>query len=1054
MCLNMSVEYVRGSEWRKWDLHVHTPCSVLNNQFPNDWDVYVKELFNRAIDNDIACIGITDYFSIEGYKKLRSEYLCNEKKLQSIFAGELAIDTEYLTKIHSILILPNIEFRLENIITSEKSVNEKGAQETKNVKLEYHLLLSDKLSISQIEDNILSQLHFSSSCSVQLGTDRMPLTKSNLEHLGAKLKKDQPEFNSKSDYYVGCMCASIDFNELSEVLKKNNNDLLNKCLFVLSEDDITKYSWKDSAHQVRKNIYANSHLIFSSNEKTIRWGLLNETKEEFSSYKGCIWGSDAHRISELFVPTANRFCWIKADPTFLGLLHVAIHPHDRCYIGNVPPSLTHFVNNKAHYIDSIAVRRNQSAKNSENWFNTHLPMNMGLVAIIGNKGSGKSALSDIIGFLCHSSAIENASFLSKERFQREDKKYANDYNGLITWKDGHQICESTLYAVQDNSILEYAKYLPQKYIESVCNNLDDKFQQEINQAIFSYIDKAERGDSMNLDELIERKSSYLHTSIRNEQQKIEPINKHLISLEDKLAPSFLDDCQKRLKQLEEELIRLTDNKPQEVVSPSKTEDAEITKKIADIDVAIAMIEKEIKESSFRLGEIANKNDEITEILASIESIEEVILEANTKYKNFSSKNGFDYSNDLLTLKISKEPLIDYRAKLNHEKNLIAPKMQEAFEIIDWNNEEQVKRLQEEYDKSLYFQKEKLTHEKNNLVSTTGQEQQRYQKYRNDLKNWQGKKEALIGNAKTENTIEFYKELIRYISEDLKKDIENLDMQRLEHIKNIHHYYAKISTILFDMYQPIRQKLENLLNGVDDTIDFSADINAKKSLSSELVTQINKSAKGPLRTVTVATAFFDELIRGTDFNDTDSLISFYNKIISTIREDPEQISKVVPDRGAFYEYLSELKYLSVDYALKLGNKKIIELSPGERGMVLLVFYLALSKDDTPLIIDQPEDNLDNQSVFNRLVPCIMEAKKHRQVIIVTHNPNIAVACDAEQIIYCDIDKTKTNISYVSGSIENTEIRRRVIDVLEGTEPAFDLRRSKYFFDLTNHSIYSE
>lgn len=73
----------------------------------------------------------------------------------------------------------------------------------------------------------------------------------------------------------------------------------------------------------------------------------------------------------------------------------------------------------------------------------------------------------------------------------------------------------------------------------------------------------------------------------------------------------------------------------------------------------------------------------------------------------------------------------------------------------------------------------------------------------------------------------------------------------------------------------------------------------------------------------------------------------------------------------------------------------ELSPGERGMVLLVFYLALSKDNIPLITDQPEDNLDNQSVYKKLVPCINEAKNNLQVIIVTHNPNIAVACDAEQ-----------------------------------------------------------
>ena len=71
-----------------------------------------------------------------------------------------------------------------------------------------------------------------------------------------------------------------------------------------------------------------------------------------------------------------------------------------------------------------------------------------------------------------------------------------------------------------------------------------------------------------------------------------------------------------------------------------------------------------------------------------------------------------------------------------------------------------------------------------------------------------------------------------------------------------------------------------------------------------------------------------------------------------------------------------RYININYTLTLGKKKLNELSPGERGVVLLVFYLALNKSNLPLIIDQPEDNLDNQSVFTRLVPCIKKAKKNR------------------------------------------------------------------------------
>ena len=94
----------------------------------------------------------------------------------------------------------------------------------------------------------------------------------------------------------------------------------------------------------------------------------------------------------------------------------------------------------------------------------------------------------------------------------------------------------------------------------------------------------------------------------------------------------------------------------------------------------------------------------------------------------------------------------------------------------------------------------------------------------------------------------------------------------------------------------------------------------------------------------------------------------------------------------------------------------------------------------MIIDQPEENLDNESIYSLLVPYIRRVKKHRQVIIVTHNPNLAVVCDAEQIIYANKDKNQ--IHYELGSIENPAMNKKVIDILEGTLPAFSNRDIKY------------
>ena len=78
-----------------------------------------------------------------------------------------------------------------------------------------------------------------------------------------------------------------------------------------------------------------------------------------------------------------------------------------------------------------------------------------------------------------------------------------------------------------------------------------------------------------------------------------------------------------------------------------------------------------------------------------------------------------------------------------------------------------------------------------------------------------------------------------------------------------------------------------------------------------------------------------------------------------------------------------------------------------------------------------------------MPCIKDAKRRRQIIMVTHNPNLAVVCDAEQVVYAEIHKDNLNeVVYLSGSIEDPVINRKIIDVLEGTRPAFDKRDDKY------------
>jgi len=215
--------------------------------------------------------------------------------------------------------------------------------------------------------------------------------------------------------------------------------------------------------------------------------------------------------------------------------------------------------------------------------------------------------------------------------------------------------------------------------------------------------------------------------------------------------------------------------------------------------------------------------------------------------------------------------------------------------------------------------------------------------------------------------------------------------------------------------------------------------------------ISQKAKGSLYGVEDGFKRLSEMMDSTDINIEESFIKCIEQIIDCLEQDDRDGKKekivishqVKKDILGFYNFLFGIDYLMPRYNLKLGDTELSQLSPGEKGALLLIFYLLIDKNDIPLIMDQPEENLDNQSVYELLVQYIKEAKKRRQIIIVTHNPNLAVVCDAEQIIYARINKTNKNVvSYETGSIENPTINRRIIDVLEGTMPAFSNRDSKY------------
>lgn len=159
------------------------------------------------------------------------------------------------------------------------------------------------------------------------------------------------------------------------------------------------------------------------------------------------------------------------------------------------------------------------------------------------------------------------------------------------------------------------------------------------------------------------------------------------------------------------------------------------------------------------------------------------------------------------------------------------------------------------------------------------------------------------------------------------------------------------------------------------------------------------------------------------------------------------------------------WYNIHYIVKSGSDTVEEMSPGKKALVLLELLISLEDSRCPILIDQPEDDLDNRSIYCDLVQFIRSKKLDRQIIVVTHNANIVLGADTEEVIVAnqeghDTPNATRRFEYRSGSIENdvilldengnplpgilnrSGIQTQICDILEGGKNAFELRKHKY------------
>lgn len=1022
--------YSRGSVWRRWDLHVHTPYSVLNNGFGDDFDVYAAEVFNRAIKDGIAVIGVTDYFSIDGYKEL-SEIQGDDQRLEAMLGADRVGPAK------EILLLPNIELRLSEFVTVG----------TDDSRLNMHVLFSDRVPIREIEENFLQRLQFVSHSAPDSPDEMKNLTKANLEDLGAEVKRGHERFRGESDLKVGVTQVSVAHTEITKCLEPRA--FRGRHLVVLaSDEDLSGVSWDGQGHHTRKLLVQKSHMLWSSNPKTRSFALgehedtVEEFEAQFNRRKACVHGSDAHEFEKLFVFDLDRKLWVRADPTFDGLAQLLVEPEDRVYIGGEPPALARVRSAAARTIDSVVFERSDEAGPDDKWFSGEVELNPGLVVIIGKKGSGKSALADAIGLAGGAHTQRHFSFLTPRRFLDPKDNLGRFFDVELRWLAGDPE-RARLDERVDPSLPERVKYLPQSYLETICGDLDGSegrraFDAELEAVIFSHIPAADRLSRSSLHELLAHKTAETEEQIRHLRIKLGELNREFLSLRRRNSEVSRKALAEQLAQRQADLEAHRKAKPVEVPDPAKQakSTANPTKPEEDLAAVVAEIEsldEQRVKAQAKDQEAKKKKAALDRMLKRIETFEERVSEFFEQSRE-----------DAIVLEIDTASLLSV--------DIQTGALMALGKEVDQEIEELALALDPDRTGSIIHRRKAKSEQADKLRLALDEPQRRFQEYRRKLSGWETQEKEILGSPQDPKSVKGLEAIQEGLTQIPAQAAEKID-QRETLVRQIFSAKLEVIAAYESLHRPVQEHIDRHdLALEDNSLSFSAAINVV-GLEDRLLAMINQRRRGSFAGEHEGRERLVALIKASDFSSVDGVLAFLRALGKHLENDmrgekPSPVNldeQLVQDASAeeLYDFVFGLEYLRPRFELRWRGRTVDQLSPGERGTLLLVFYLLVDDQQIPLVIDQPEENLDNETVAELLVPAVKHAKDHRQIVLVTHNPNLAVVCDADQVVHVSIDKRDGNcVTYTSGSIENPEIAQLIVNVLEGTKPAFDLRDAKY------------
>lgn len=323
----------------------------------------------------------------------------------------------------------------------------------------------------------------------------------------------------------------------------------------------------------------------------------------------------------------------------------------------------------------------------------------------------------------------------------------------------------------------------------------------------------------------------------------------------------------------------------------------------------------------------------------------------------------------------------------------------------------------------------MKNESSNLTSIEKQFLSKYEDLKEEFSKI--KREINLPNIQADDYVKFNKEL----------ENTNFKLKELEKIKNKTLQLQKQLIISLTQLQQLWLDEFNLVN------EEIGKINADQS-SIKIVMEF-KGDKEKFKD------FLKDSVRGAHIRDSSiqSLVEDYSDLIEIYRDLNEtttstKVSDILSGGIQFNSFKTRfdenlgtfLTYRVPDYfEIFYKGKPLIEHSLGQRASALIIFLLSLKENDI-IIIDQPEDDLDNQTIYDDVIRVLRDLKTKTQFIFATHNPNVPVLGDCEQIISCRYENRK--ISVVVGSIDDIRIRKHIVTIMEGGDEAFEKRKMIY------------